>query len=579
MTRHCKHIIPVLVAALAACQRQEPAVPEVTPPSEEPETPALVEYTLHASLPGGDGPESRTHLDASKDTKVLWSAEESISVFYGGENYQFTGTNTTAVATADFKGKAPAGLESGYVALYPYNSGASYESNAHYISTRLSPVQTGKAGSFGDGHLITVSQSSGSSMTFDHVCSGLRFKVSRSDIKKVTIRGNKGEKIAGDFSIDLVTTSSFQVREATKESVTLEAPDGGTFVPGTYYYIIILPTVFSKGFTLYADTGTQCGEIRLGSTNGVTFLAGKFKTIDGNLDERVSWSKGVYYGQQNTFCLRPGSSVDIDVTPRYIASDWQRSAQEAGVSNPYSAEVLWGPGINGAAGDPVTVYLYAGMQLTVKAPSGTTGSSLVAIKSRDDTILWSYLIWVTDSTPAETPLPGEAILQEPLGGQLYFQWGRKDPLWSDCEKIDYPGDGKALATSIQYPDKFICTDDITGAANDWYSSQNADTDGSLWGEGGAKTVWDPCPEGWRVPSVASFPYPEFDYDDLQDFPEWGYITENYFYQTSKTYWTRTPTPKGVDMATALDDILELHPADILFGQARYIACPIRCVKE
>ena len=34
------------------------------------------------------------------------------------------------------------------------------------------------------------------------------------------------------------------------------------------------------------------------------------------------------------------------------------------------------------------------------------------------TILWSYLIWVTAEAPSGIVLP-------PLGGQLYFQWGRK----------------------------------------------------------------------------------------------------------------------------------------------------------
>ena len=41
------------------------------------------------------------------------------------------------------------------------------------------------------------------------------------------------------------------------------------------------------------------------------------------------------------------------------------------------------------------------------------------------------------------------------------------------------------------------------AANntDWYSSRAGARNDVLWGGGGTKTVYDPCPHGWRVPEV------------------------------------------------------------------------------
>ncbi len=53
-----------------------------------------------------------------------------------------------------------------------------------------------------------------------------------------------------------------------------------------YAVPVFLPTVFSKGFTLMADNGSQVGELRFDSE--VTFTAGKFKNITGALNTRIS---------------------------------------------------------------------------------------------------------------------------------------------------------------------------------------------------------------------------------------------------------------------------------------------------
>ena len=155
-----------------------------------------------------------------------------------------------------------------------------------------------------------------------------------------------------------------------------------------------------------------------GTTSVVPFLilstAGKFKNITGALNSRISsWTTPkIYYGPENSFCLRPGGSVSFDVSPRLIEGSWQRGPVPVAADVPDAAYVLWGNGsISSAA--------LADGKLTVTA-SDTPGSALVAIKKGGTmgTILWSYLIWVTAEAPSGIVLP-------PLGGQLYFQWGRK----------------------------------------------------------------------------------------------------------------------------------------------------------
>ena len=541
-----RYIVPLLLL-LPACQREEnPVTPDAPEPPVTP-APQLVEHTLYASTPGEDAPQTRTIVSPYDDNKILWSAHEKISILSGGGNYPFQGDNDAAASSASFTGTGPADLGS-YIALYPNNPSATYSDG--YVSTTLSAYQLGKAGSFADGYLVTADDATGNSISFNHVCSGLRFMVNRADIKAVSIRGNNGEKIAGDFRFRFVSADTPEAEAGTEEYVILTPSSGNTFEAGEYYYIVILPTVFSKGFTITADNGSQVGELRFNSS--VTFSAGLFKNVTGNLNERMTWttpSSQVYYGYANSFCLRPGKTISFDVNPRKIYGTWQRSGLLASAPVPDEAVVLWG----GESILSESVSVYEGT-LTVTA-SDKPGSALVAIK-KGSTILWSYLIWVTESAPAGNVLP-------PLGGQLYFQWGRKDPLSAASAYAGNQGAG-GLSYSISHPCDFI-----VGVDNgyDWFTDSSSNQDDTLWGEGGSKTVWDPCPSGYRVPSRS---------DNVPESTDkYGHLTNNgtklYVYSGTTLYWSR-------------DAYKDFTPRKSYYSgssghQYRYIAYPVRCIKE
>ena len=523
----CKYIAPLLVL-LAACQREGSPV--------TPETPVLqlVEHTLYASTPGEDEPATRTAVSALNDKKILWSAQERISILSGGGNYLFQGDNDAPAATANFTGTGPADLGS-YIALYPYNLSATYSEG--YVSTSLPAFQLGKAGSFADGYMITADDATGNSLAFKHLCSGLRFMVNTDNIKAVSIRGNNGEKIAGDFRFRFASEDTPVAEAGTEECVTLRPSSGSTFEAGKYYYIIVLPTVFSKGFTL---------------------------------DDRMTWttpSSQVYYGQENSFCLRPGKTIRFDVNPRKIYGTWQRSGLPASASVPDEAAVLWGGGSISSA----SVSVYDG-SLTVTA-SATPGSALVAIK-KSGVILWSYLIWVTESAPAETTLPGGAKALPALGGNCYFQWGRKDPLKADATLTANQG-ANGLAYSISHPTEFI----NRGDQYDWITDGQGGLDWTLWGEDVAKTVWDPCPAGYRVPAKEDYSGINDDYL-ISHFAALGYITDNgYKNYTDYYYWTRSTASQQDVRKLSWYLCVPTSETDNLWTDYRYLAYPVRCVKE
>jgi hypothetical protein len=157
------------------------------------------------------------------------------------------------------------------------------------------------------------------------------------------------------------------------------------------------------------------------------------------------------------------------------------------------------------------------------------GNAVIAALDKDGKALWSWHIWVTDYDPAEDPdiLGGHRVMNRNLGAfansnatpedaarsyGLYYQWGRKDPfvgpaVWnSTAPQTIYSRTGSAtthsytvsdekkgtIEYSISEPNTFIAGNKDNGL--DWLYDAN---DRSMW-SAGSKTLYDPCPAGWRV---------------------------------------------------------------------------------
>lgn len=152
------------------------------------------------------------------------------------------------------------------------------------------------------------------------------------------------------------------------------------------------------------------------------------------------------------------------------------------------------------------------------------GNAVIAALDKNKAILWSWHIWLTDQPKeqiyynnagtlmdrnlgATSSVPGE---NETNG--LMYQWGRKDPfpglgdmknrymaasnytiLFGFGSEASGPATG-TIEWSTANPMIFI-----TGNKNnsDWYFSTDYNTDQTRWSA--EKTVYDPCPAGWKVP--------------------------------------------------------------------------------
>lgn len=536
--------------------------------SKEPrESGGLVQHTITAGIGGT----TKTQL-AAEYTDVFWSVGDEVDVWVGETAYEFASTLENTSSQSLFRGLAPADMGTSWVLVYP--KGASTGKSGNVISATLPATQTARANSYDPSAalLYGVSQTT-SSTTCKHLYSGIRIMFTQTGIRRVSLRGKAGEKIAGDFTFDF-SGNTPSISSGTSETIVLNAPDGGTFETGTWYFILCLPTVFSRGITITADNGSQVGYFTTESSTTFSRSIIKNKesfTIENWAD--IGSAGTVHYGPANTICLRKGASTTIDVTPWLTTAGWQRCGMEttAEAALPDGAEVLWGNSTASLSGTTLT--------LTAAA---TEGSSLVAI-TKNGSIIWSYLIWVTESVPAETTLPGGAVLQSTLGGNCYFQWGRKDPLLDGCTYVENQGDN-GLSYSIQHPDQYI---NGGGNTSDWLTNDTRYPDDNLWGGAlGAKTVWDPCPEGWRVTKEA-------DFDGLTEsyaasFDKFGLLVPDGASELAKhnddygwyAYcWTREPSGTSSKYLLMETDGVSGFIGFSITGNSRYEGLSVRCVKE
>ena len=207
--------------------------------------------------------------------------------------------------------------------------------------------------------------------------------------------------------------------------------------------------------------------------------------------------------------------------------------------DPVTAHLLWESQL-GLITDIELKYGYVRFKLP---DTSARGNAVIAVYDKAGKVLWSWHIWITDH-PAEQPVTiGEhtiTFLDRNLGATaatcnsaesalatygLYYQWGRKDPSMgpptynyspinlNTAPYYDFSSDEKTAAEVVQFAQPSL----QNGVENPMYlilptaqplsyifnwTHQRYDF---LWGYNMAtgmttKTIYDPCPYGYRVPS-------------------------------------------------------------------------------
>ena len=218
------------------------------------------------------------------------------------------------------------------------------------------------------------------------------------------------------------------------------------------------------------------------------------------------------------------------------------------------ADILWetyGSDENIKVGDIVSDVLYMDDCIAFKtADTFREGNAVIAAKDASGNILWSWHIWLTDQPEEQRYYNNAGIMMDRnLGATsatpgdvgalgLLYQWGRKDPflgsssisddveakstiIWPSAVSSD-PSVG-TIEYAIANPTTYIGQNDNN---YDWYYSDDFTTDYTRWTTSEtSKSIYDPCPSGWRIPdggrdgvwmkaldSTPDADYTYFDYD-------------------------------------------------------------------
>lgn len=222
-----------------------------------------------------------------------------------------------------------------------------------------------------------------------------------------------------------------------------------------------------------------------------------------------------------------------------ISSGAQTLYPESEDIKPVSAHLLW-ESSRGLVSDIELKFGYVRFKLP---DSSARGNAVMAVYDEERNVLWSWHIWITDRPAEQSFSVGEhtiTLLDRNLGATaatctsaddalatygLYYQWGRKDPSMgpptydyapinlNTAPYYDFSSDEKTAAEVTQFAEPTL----RNGVENPMYLILPTAQPLSyifnwthlrydfLWGYDNlsgmtTKTIYDPCPYGYRVPS-------------------------------------------------------------------------------
>lgn len=476
---------------------------------------------------------SRTEID--EYGHLTWSQGDAISIFTVNNETspaQFiTESNSnSAVFTGEIESSSK------YWGLYPYDGNSELSSDNSTINTYLKSVQEAVPNSFDPGSFLAVGVSTDPNIEFKNVCGGLRFTLSQSDITKIIFESiNPAIGIAGNISIsvyanDVPNSSIIDDKDKTNK-IELTCAEGFSN-DGTFYYISILPVSLTSGFRMSFYRGSVLLN-QIEYTNTVDIKRSVFASIK-DVDDKSSFDKL----RVDLSALETANCYIVNKAGNYKfqAVRGNTSASLYGVS---SAEVVWETANTDeeiSEGDIIEKASFVDGYIYFSTPDNLKeGNALIAANNADGTILWSWHIWCCqDYDPEMTAQQYEdfqgiylsdkymmdrnlgALSDKPgdaLANGLMYQWGRKDPFMGGAfngkqnnEKmystnpsgyVDNSKEIYGLNFAVENPNTFICN----ASGSDWLDKYSND----LWTDIEApKSMYDPCPPGWRVPSGGEY---------------------------------------------------------------------------
>ena len=510
-----KNILSALAicAALLGCQKNEISEPSFSG------------VDLHATIE--DDASTKTVMD--ENNNIRWSEEDQVVAFMKtslGLRYQikkeYIGKTSGYFSQVSSGSSSDIGAGTEWdhnVVYYPYSDAVEAEKSGddYALNVILPSEQTYAAESFGNGSMAMVAVSENNNITFRNILGGMKLQLRGTQkVKSIKLEGKNNEKLSGAATVTAYTDETkpaITMASGASTSVTLDCGSGVQLNESTSIeFIIALPPVlFSRGFTVTvtdADSKTYTVEtdkantvLRSSILNMPAFKLGE--TPDSETPENAV---DMIVFDIDKLTVVPGTTyaLTVDFEP-FDAPDktlvWNSS-------NPSVASVD-ASGVVKAQADGTST-------ITAVAVGGANATCTVKVISciaptadyiDEYGVNHGKGIAVGNTVWAPVNCGYKAATSESKGfpyGKLY-QWGRKygqGYFTSYDASVPEIVEGPISAINGQkdiYSNTFFTASE---SPNDWTSPQ----DDNLWNSGTAanpvKTEYDPCPEGWRVPTYA-----------------------------------------------------------------------------
>lgn len=254
------------------------------------------------------------------------------------------------------------------------------------------------------------------------------------------------------------------------------------------------------------------------------------------------------------------------------------------------------------------------------------GNALVGLFNANDECVWSWHIWSTDYDPeeyAQTYFSGATFMDRDLGAMnntydqrsnygTFYQWGRKDPFLQGIDDTpaiylagyEYShvdpdtggfGDHGQEIMNVEWATAHPTAEigpNLYLNIIDWqyddrpYSWGNRTTSEDNVIEKGEKSIYDPCPPGWKMPNPA-------DFQGITKVTDASNKTYSVFYSESRAtiyksypYWTDAPyrwsfvTNSVIKYGDRNDTSIFFRDHELgSYSDYRTRLCPVRCIRE
>ena len=504
----------IYIAALtliAACNKVETPVPsqdtDVITAQIEQETSTKTYMDAHNNIRWSEGDQIVGFMKSSLGLKyrILSSSVGKTSAFFekvsGGNDYVGAGTEWDH-----------------NVVYYPYSDAVEAEKsgNNYALNIVLPSEQTYASESFGNGSMAMVAVSEDNDITFRNVLGGMKLQLRGTQkVKSIKLEGKNNEKLSGAATVTAYTDETkpaITMASGASKSVSLNCGSGVQLneSTATEFIIALPPVLFSKGFTVtITDTESKTYTVETDKANTVlrssilnmpAFKLGNNPSEEEPGDDELivpvvtvslsSTSLKLYDGDtyQLTATVKPKDATDKTVA---WSSDMPSVAtvDQTGLVTGVSAGTA---NISASAGGKVA-------KCTV-----TVSSRAVATADYIDEYGVNHGKGIAIGMAVWAPVNCGYHKDDFKYGKLY-QWGRKYGQGYDENDASVPTIEEGGITEItgQHKDKanvyFTSTSEFS---YDWLYPQ----DDKLWNSGSesnpVKTEYDPCPDGWRVPTYA-----------------------------------------------------------------------------